>query len=75
MKLELDTAALKMAGGQTLRIRDAVGSLICAREGTLWITEENDPRDVVLQAGGCFRVDQPGLTLVTAFADASVSLA
>ncbi len=75
MKLELDNGALRLARGQTLRIRDAVGSTICANEGAVWITEENSRKDVVLQAGFCFRVDRPGLTLVQAFADASVSLA
>ena len=75
MKLELSSGALRLARGQTLKMRDAVGSTICAREGTIWITEENSRKDVVLEPGYCFRVDRPGLTLVQAFADASVSLA
>jgi hypothetical protein len=75
MKLEMDNGDLHLARGQTVRIRDAVGSTICAREGTVWITEENSRNDVVLQPGACFRVDRPGLTLVQAFADASVSFA
>ena len=75
MKLELASGALRIGRGQTLKIRDAVGSIICAREGTVWITEENSRKDVVLSPGACFRVGQPGLTLVQAFADASVSLA
>jgi hypothetical protein len=75
MKLELVAGALRLARGQTLKLRDGVGSTICAREGTVWITEENSRKDVVLEPGHCFRVDKPGLTLVQAFADASVSLA
>ena len=75
MKLELASAALKLSRGQTLKIQDAVGSTICAREGTVWITEENSRKDVVLEPGYCFRVAHPGLTLVQAFADASLSLA
>jgi len=75
MKLEIASGALQLARGQTLRIQDAVGSTICASTGTVWITEENSRKDVVLEAGDCFHVDQPGLTLVQAFADASVSLA
>ena len=55
-------------------LRDGVGSTICAREGTVWITEENSAKDVVLENGACYRLDRPGLTLVQAFADASVSL-
>ena len=75
MKLEIASAALRLARGQTLKIRDAIGSTICASEGTVWITEENSRKDVVLEPGYCFRVDRPGLTIVQAFADASVSLA
>ena len=75
MKLEIGSAALRLARGQTLKLRDSVGSTICAREGTVWITEENSRKDVVLSPGACFRVGNPGLTIVQAFADASVSLA
>jgi hypothetical protein len=75
MKLELASGALRLARGQTLKILDAVGSTICAREGTVWITEENSRKDVVLEPGFCFRVGRPGVTIVQAFADASVSLA
>ena len=75
MKLELAAGALRLSRGQTLKMQDAAGSTICAREGTVWITEENSRKDVVLEPGYCFRVNRPGLTLVQAFADASVSLA
>lgn len=75
MKLEIASAALRLARGQTLKMHDAAGSTICAREGTVWITEENSRKDVVLEPGYCYRVGRPGLTIVQAFADASVSLA
>lgn len=75
MKLEIDSGALRLARGQTLKLLDGVGSTICAREGTVWITEENSRRDVVLEPGYCFRIAHPGLTIVQAFADAQVSLA
>jgi len=75
MKLEIASGALRIGRGQTLKMLDAVGSTICAREGTVWITAENSRKDVVLSPGACFRVGNPGLTIVQAFADASVSLA
>jgi hypothetical protein len=75
MKLELASAALRLARGQTLKLTDSAGSTICAREGTVWITEENSRKDVVLEPGSCYRLGKPGLTIVQAFADASVSLA
>lgn len=74
MKLELASGGLRLARGQTVKLRDAVGSTICAREGTVWVTEENSRRDIVLEPGACFRIARPGLTLVQAFADAAVTL-
>ena len=75
MKLEIASGALRLARGQTLKLQDGTGSTLCAREGSVWITEENSRKDVVLEPGYCFRVAHPGLTIVQAFADASVSLA
>ncbi|MCC6210116.1 MAG: DUF2917 domain-containing protein [Burkholderiales bacterium] len=75
MKLEIASAALRLVRGQTLKLTDGVGSTICARQGTVWITEENSSRDVVLEPGDCHRIGNPGLTLVQACADAQVSLA
>jgi len=74
MKLEIASGALRLARWQTLKLRDSIGSTICAREGTVWVTEENSQKDVVLENGACFRIGKPGLTLVQAFADASLSL-
>jgi len=56
-------------------VTDALGSTICCNEGSVWITEENMPKDVVLEAGGCYQLRRPGLALVHAFGDASVALA
>jgi hypothetical protein len=75
MNIEIQSGALRLGRGQTLKLRDSVGSTICAQQGTLWITEENSRKDVVLEDGACFRIAQPGLTIVQAFADAQVSLA
>ena len=75
MNIEIKSAALRLARGQVLRVRDGAGSTICAREGVVWLTEENSASDVLLAAGQCFRLGKPGVTLVQAFDDASVSLA
>lgn len=74
MKLDIASGALRLTRGQTLKLTDGAGSTICAGEGTVWITEENSLKDVVLEPGGCYQLARPGTTLVQAFADASVSL-
>ena len=75
MNIELASAALRLARGQTLKVRDGAGSTICAREGVVWITEENSRSDVLLEAGQCFRLQKRGVAIVQAFDDASVSFA
>jgi len=75
MKLELEPGALRLARGQTLKVMDGLGSTICCSEGAVWITEENVPKDVVLEAGHCYRLSRKGLALVHAFGDAAVALA
>lgn len=75
MNIELSSGAVRLGRGQTLKVRDGAGSTLCAREGTVWITEQNSRKDVVLEAGQCYRLERAGMTVVQAFADASVSLA
>ena len=72
MTLELTHGALRLGRGQTLRVKDGAGSTICSQGGALWITEENSRKDVVLEAGQCYRLAAPGVALVQAFGDASL---
>ncbi len=76
MRIELKAGAVKLSPHQTLRLREAAGRTVCAVEGSVWITEENQPRDIVLQQGGCYRLRHAGLAIVNALGgEASVSLA
>jgi len=75
MKIELKAGAVTLGPNQTLRVRDGAGSTVCAVKGAVWITEENQPRDIVLQQGGCYRLRQTGLALVNSLGGiAAVSL-
>ena len=75
MRIELNAGAVKLAPNQTLRLRDSAGSTVCAVEGSVWITEENQPRDIVLEAGNCYRLRNAGLALINALGGvAAVSL-
>jgi DUF2917 family protein len=76
MKLELNAGAVKLGPNQTLRLRDSAGSTVCAVEGSVWITEENQPRDIVLDAGRCYRLRNAGLAIINSLGgEASVSFA
>lgn len=64
MRLELDAGAVRLSPHQTLRLRDSAGSTVCAVEGSVWITEENQARDIVLAQGNCYRLRNSGLAVI-----------
>ena len=75
MKLELKSAGLRLDHGQALKVLDGAGSSVCALEGAVWITEENELRDVVLEPGKCYRLLHQGTAIVYALGGgASVAL-
>ena len=74
MRIELKSGAVRLLRGQTLRVVGGAGSTICARSGNVWITEENDARDVVLGPGACYQLREEGVAVVEALGEASVAL-
>lgn len=74
MRIEMNSGAVRLAEGQTLRVVDGAGSSVCCDEGAVWVTEENQPRDIMLEAGACVRINRAGLTLVQALKPASLSI-
>ena len=75
MRLEMKEGAVKLGPNQTLKVVDGAGSTVCAVQGSVWITEENDARDIVLSPGGCYRLRQPGVAIVKSLGgEAAVSL-
>ncbi len=71
MRIELGTAnpdrgAVRLGPKQTLKVHDGVGSTVCAVHGSVWITEENQLRDIVLERGACYRLRSRGLALINA---------
>lgn len=75
MRIELTNGALTLARGQTLKVVDGAGSTVCASHAPLWITEENRPRDIVVEPGACYRLATRGVAVIEALGEASVSFA
>jgi hypothetical protein len=76
MRIELRQGAVQLEPNQTLRVVDGAGSTVCAVEGSVWITEENQPRDIVLKPGACYRLRERGIALVNSLGgNAAVSFA
>jgi Protein of unknown function (DUF2917) len=61
-------SAVRLNTGELLGINDGEGFAVECLEGAVWITQSNDPRDIVLNAGQSFVLDKPGLALVCAAA-------
>jgi len=66
MNLMTDKLQPALQKGQTACLRDALGIEIRVTEGYLWLTQERDAQDHVIEAGGSFRIDRPGVALLTA---------
>jgi hypothetical protein len=66
MPLRLDPRPVRLNRGQLLRIRDGAGVTVACLAGAAWVTQADDFRDIVLEAGESFVLDRPGLALVNA---------
>ena len=51
--------------GEMLRLKDAAGRRLGVTRGSVWVTQEGDPRDHVIGRGESFRFDRDGLALIT----------
>jgi hypothetical protein len=47
-------------------IRDGEGLTVSCTNGVVWITQSEDSRDIIVEAGQSFVLDRPGLALVAA---------
>lgn len=67
MTWDIDSiCAMRLAPGKTLKVRDAVGCTLTCCAGTVWVTQENDARDIFLTAGQSFTFDRIGAALICA---------
>ena len=63
-----------LAGRSTLQLDHAEGTVIAVESGCLWVTMENDTRDIILSPGMRFEVDRGGRTIVAAEEDSRFGL-
>jgi len=70
----IDTARTRMLleRGQSTRLTDARQSRLASAGGTLWVTIDNDPRDIVLEPGEGFDVESSEPLLVFALGGPAV---
>lgn len=54
-----------VGAGELLRLRHAKGRHLGVVRGSVWITQQDDPRDKVIGSGETHRFDRDGLAIVT----------
>jgi len=74
MNTDLTLPAITLHHGQLHRIESGRGLLVQCMTGTLWLTQDNDLRDIVLEPGEQATIDRDGLSLITALSDAQFVL-
>jgi hypothetical protein len=74
MRIELIANNVPLHRGQVLKVVDGAGSTIRTGRGTVWVTEENRPSDVILEAGASYRLRESGVAVIQALSEASLSL-
>ena len=66
MNARPDPASFRLAAREVIDIHDGAGLVVTCVSGALWITQADDPEDIVLKRGQSFTLDRPGLALVSA---------
>jgi hypothetical protein len=72
MNAHADHLLQRLGTGKLIGIDNGEGSRVNCVEGAVWITQSNDPRDIVIKGGESFVLDRPGLALVCAAAGPAV---
>jgi hypothetical protein len=61
---------IELDARDVVKLPDVRSATLRVARGTLWITQEGDPQDIVLRAGDTWVVERDGLTIVEAQGDA-----
>jgi|EndMetStandDraft_7_1072992.scaffolds.fasta_scaffold650023_2 hypothetical protein len=75
MLLRTHNAGIELQRNQVISLCDAAGLEIRVTRGTLWLTQEDDTRDRVLNAGDHHFVSNAGLTVLSALNGRAVVVA
>jgi len=75
MKIEFSSSGVLLAKDQTLSLPDAAGVRVASQSGTVWITQDGDPRDIVLAPGDSVVLERSTPTIVQAFEPALITIA
>ena len=72
MQHVLDIRPVNLPARSVYRIEGGKGLQVTSVAGTVWVTQANDPRDIILSRGRSFILDRRGLAVVYALKDAAI---
>ncbi len=59
-------STIDLPARESLALPDIKGTTLRVTRGRVWITQENDPRDLVLRTGDTWVIERNGLTILEA---------
>ena len=71
---DLISASISLRKGQIHRVPGSLGRRIESLRGSLWVTIDNDRRDILVDPGKGFSLDREGDALISALDDAELVL-
>ena len=74
MNIQVSQSEICLSKRQTITLVDTAGVRIDAREGSVWVTQDHDPRDIVLHTGESFTLAGNSRAIVQALEPARLSL-
>jgi hypothetical protein len=74
MLAPLPLEPITLAARTVHRIENAKGVRVSCVRGVAWLTQERDPRDMILAPGQSVVLDRPGLAIAYAFKDAVITV-
>lgn len=72
MDTTLGHVLTRLPKGALLHVRNPEDKGVAVFQGQAWVTQQNDPRDVLLGAGESFALDRLGMAIVQALEDTSL---
>lgn len=74
MNNDLLLGASRIGKGRIHPVARPVGRRVECLSGVLWVTQDGDRRDIILEAGDAFDFDRPAGVLISALQDSSYLL-
>ena len=74
MNIKFGHAWMHLDKDRALRLTDADGTQILLRSGSLWVTQDRDQKDYVLEAGDAFKLDRAGDAILYALGNSEIEL-